>query len=51
MKNWHWAIVIAVLTAIWLGFMIYMSIENYRDKDPKRIQGRITDPSLNQSVN
>jgi len=37
MKTWHWAIVAAVLTAIWIGFMIWMSYESYRDKDPKLI--------------
>lgn len=46
MKTWHWVIVAAMLTAVWLGFMIYMSIESYQDKDPKRI----ADPAFQQPV-
>lgn len=37
MKTVHWAIVAAILTAIWLGFMVWMSSDAYKHKDPKPI--------------
>ena len=36
-KTVHWTIVAAILTVVWLGFMVWMSSEAYIHKDPKRI--------------
>jgi hypothetical protein len=37
MKTVHWTIIAAILTAVWLGFMVWMSSDAYKHKDPKRI--------------
>jgi len=37
MKTVHWTIIAVILTAVWLGFMVWMSSEAYKNKDPKRI--------------
>jgi len=37
MKTVHWTIIAAILTVLWLGFMVWMSSDAYKHKDPKRI--------------
>jgi len=49
MKTWHWAALAAVLTAVWLGFMIFVSYESYRDRDPKPIVSGAQDSSTRQA--
>ena len=49
MKTVHWTIIAAILTAVWLGFMVWMSSEAYKHKDPKRIADykALTKPTRN----
>jgi hypothetical protein len=34
LKTWHWAAIAALLIALWLGLMVWLSYVYLRDKDP-----------------
>lgn len=38
LKAWHWAVIAVLLTAAWLGMMVWLSYASLRDKDPVRIE-------------
>jgi hypothetical protein len=34
LKTWHWGAIAALLIALWLGMMVWLSYAYLRDKDP-----------------